>query len=698
MPSATASRGLPIRTSLPSSKTRPPVFFAAPKRIRAISVRPAPMRPANPRISPLRRLKLTSFTTGGPERPSTRRTSRPGTALPTRAAREPSSRPTIRLMTASIVPVLASTSPAFLPSRRTAMRSVISKTSESLCEMKTTETPLCLSSRITLKSREVSRSVSDEVGSSITRSFTLVSRALAISIICCTAVESSRTSTSRSIRTSRYSKSSSAFLRIAASSRKGERPLKISRPRKRFSIAFRFGQLESSWKMSVTPASCAWWMERNAVLFPSQTISPASARWTPARIFIRVDMPSPVTQMRPTTSTRQTAKLTSYMALTHGKDFDTCRISRRGAVTSRPSLGAVQNRREHDDDPDDRGLPVRGDPHQHQAVLDDPRDAGADEHAQHAPRAARERGPADHRRGDRVELPALAGIGLGRVEARHQDDPGDRGAGSGNEIEEELDPLDVDPGQEGGLLVAADGVGAASERGGAERHVGEHGDRHRDPHRDGQPEEGALGDGQEGSRDVRDGPALGEPEHQARGEREHPERHDERGDPDVRDERAVHRPHHQPDEDPEEHRIRRRDPDRHRVGGPHARERHDRAHRQVDPAGEDHEQLAQGDDRDERDLTRYQVEVAGAEEVRRGDPDHRHAEDEGEEDRRFPGPHQGADDVAAGLRVSLRVHFRRSTRFMERPRMAPRPPPGVALRFRKRTLHRRELLLHLVHV
>ena len=106
-------------------------------------------------------------------------------------------------MSSSIVPVFASTSPAFRPSRSTAMRSVISNTSESLCEMKTTETPLCLRSRITLNSREVSRSVSDEVGSSITSSFTLVSRALAISIICCTAVESSRTSTSRSMCTSR---------------------------------------------------------------------------------------------------------------------------------------------------------------------------------------------------------------------------------------------------------------------------------------------------------------------------------------------------------------------------------------------------------------------------------------------------------------------------------------------------------------
>src|SRR3984893_15884196 len=92
------------------------------------------------------------------------------------------------------------------------------------------------------------------------------------------------------------------------------------------------------------------------------------------------------------------------------------------------------------------------------------------------------------------------------------------------------------------------------------------------------------------------------------------------------------------------------------VRTPHARERHDRAHRQVDPTGEDYEQLAQGDDCDERDLPRHQVEVAGAEEVRRGNPDRRHEQDEGEEDRRFPALQQGAGDVAAGLRVSLGVH------------------------------------------
>jgi len=83
----------------------------------------------------------------------------------------------------------------------------------------------------------------------------------------------------------------------------------------------------------------------------------------------------------------------------------------------------------------------------------------------------------------------------------------------------------------------------------------------------GNPEEGALGDGQEGSGDIGDGPALGEPEHEAEANESIPSV-TMTADPDVRDERAVHRSHHEPDENSKEHGKRGRDPDRHRVCGP----------------------------------------------------------------------------------------------------------------------------------
>src|ERR1700737_3075837 len=98
-------------------------------------------------------------------------------------------------------------------------------------------------------------------------------------------------------------------------------------------------------------------------------------------MFIRGGLPAPFSPRRPTTSPGPTEKLTSSRARPPGKDLDTCRIFIRGTATSRPSLGAVQNSREHDDDPDESSLPVRGDPHQHQAVLDDPHDSGPDEQA-----------------------------------------------------------------------------------------------------------------------------------------------------------------------------------------------------------------------------------------------------------------------------------------------------------------------------
>jgi len=97
------------------------------------------------------------------------------------------------------------------------------------------------------------------------------------------------------------------------------------------------------------------------VRFPSQTISPASAAVDAGENLHQGRLACAVLARRPTTSPGPTEKLTSSRARTPGKDLDTCRISRRGRPRQALLFGAVQNSREHDDDPDDRGLPVRGD-------------------------------------------------------------------------------------------------------------------------------------------------------------------------------------------------------------------------------------------------------------------------------------------------------------------------------------------------
>ena len=74
MPAFTASAGLLIFTSLPLRKTFPEVFGSAPISARASSVRPAPIRPAKPKISPLRSSNETSRRSFISEIPSTFRT------------------------------------------------------------------------------------------------------------------------------------------------------------------------------------------------------------------------------------------------------------------------------------------------------------------------------------------------------------------------------------------------------------------------------------------------------------------------------------------------------------------------------------------------------------------------------------------------------------------------------------------------
>ena len=61
MPCATACSGVFTLTRRPCTWISPASIGSAPKTARATSVRPAPIRPARPRISPRRSTKLTSL-------------------------------------------------------------------------------------------------------------------------------------------------------------------------------------------------------------------------------------------------------------------------------------------------------------------------------------------------------------------------------------------------------------------------------------------------------------------------------------------------------------------------------------------------------------------------------------------------------------------------------------------------------------
>jgi len=185
--------GRRIWTGWPSSRISPPVAGCAPKIVSASSVRPAPTSPATPRISPLCSVKLTSCTWSPRLRLRTSSTiSLPGGWL-RRSYIWPTSRPTIMRMMSSVVTSATGCVPTSMPSRRTVTRSQMARTSSSRCEMKTIDTPRARRSRMRLNSVSTSRSVSEEVGSSITIRRASIDRALATSIICCWAIEKKRT-------------------------------------------------------------------------------------------------------------------------------------------------------------------------------------------------------------------------------------------------------------------------------------------------------------------------------------------------------------------------------------------------------------------------------------------------------------------------------------------------------------------------
>src|SRR5262245_12000670 len=135
MPTLAASAGLEIATSRPRTWTVPPSFLSAPTSARATSVRPAPMRPANPRISPRCRSKLTSRTSALVRNPVTDRTGSPGSTVDTARCSPPMSRPTISEMICPTVLEAVSSVSMYRPSRRIVIRSLICDSSCIRCEM-----------------------------------------------------------------------------------------------------------------------------------------------------------------------------------------------------------------------------------------------------------------------------------------------------------------------------------------------------------------------------------------------------------------------------------------------------------------------------------------------------------------------------------------------------------------------------------
>ncbi len=131
MPWPMASGYEAIRTGAPFTSTSPAVRSCRPQIVLAISLRPAPMRPNRPRISPRCRRKLTSL-----KSPRLARSLISSITSPVSGSVESlggysslSARPTILSTTAEVVVSAVRTVSISLPSRRIVMVSQFSNTS-----------------------------------------------------------------------------------------------------------------------------------------------------------------------------------------------------------------------------------------------------------------------------------------------------------------------------------------------------------------------------------------------------------------------------------------------------------------------------------------------------------------------------------------------------------------------------------------
>ena len=192
---------------------------------------------------------------------------------------------------------------------------------------------------------------------------------------------------------------------------------------------------------------------------------------------------------------------------------------------------------------------------------------------------------------------------------------------AGRDVDAHQHPLDLDAGQPGGLGVVADRVDVPAPGGVLEheREDGVHDQHHHDAGRD--PD---VGDGEGLTEPGQPRPELGVADGAAgrveEGERnedvQRPESDDERWQPDLGHEQAVHGTGACPHQDPEQERERTGDAGvEGGLGHHHRREHHDGATGQVDAGGEDDQGLTDRERPDDGHLLGDEREVVGRREL-----------------------------------------------------------------------------------
>ncbi len=294
----------------------------------------------------------------------------------------------------------------------------------------------------------------------------------------------------------------------------------------------------------------------------------------------------------------------------------------------------IEADRDQDDDAAGEGLVVRRNPDQRLPLGEHGDERCAEERADQRSAPAEKAGAADDDGGDHVEFLAEPGLGSTGLEARGEDDAGERRAEAGDDVSGDLDAGDPDAGQPCREFAAAERVEIETEARPAE-------DQGADDQEDGEDQERQrnavdvlLPENEESL--VRDHGAeqvLGirviereadPPDHVKRREC-----HDKGRDAEPRDQEAVDRAGDAADEKRDRHRNERaqmHQPDQ--VVDDDAGDQQDGTDREVDPAADHHESLADRQNAEDRKIAEGVAEIVGGGEARRLPGEDRNQQDE----------------------------------------------------------------------
>ena len=215
---------------------------------------------------------------------------------------------------------------------------------------------------------------------------------------------------------------------------------------------------------------------------------------------MRVDLPAPLSPIRPSTSPLPRRRLTSRSAVSAPNRLATCSTRSASPFADGPAgrgevwvvchqvlparrsrdrywLAIMETRIAIPSDQEEWCSALIAD--EVEAVLQLGQDQGAEQRADDRTGAAGQRGAADHRRGDGEEdqAGAAADVRVDRVDPERLEQPGEAAQGTRDHEVADLDAVCLDAGLGGADQVAADGDGVQAPPGLGEHHVE---DRHDD--------------------------------------------------------------------------------------------------------------------------------------------------------------------------------------------------------------------------